>query len=193
MKKSIKLNKNIPEGSAKEKQPYPRIALIGFRGVGKSSIGQKLSDIWETNYISLDSYIEKKLKSSVVNIFREKGCKFFREQEELSLKEIYDIEKPPVLLDTGGGIIEGPDESKSLENIKMLKKKFFTIHLFIFKEEILNRLQNMDQGSHRPQLDGHIGDIYDRRQAWYQEASSAIINVTNTIEEESLRRVIKNI
>ena len=118
---------------AKERQPYPRIALIGFRGVGKSSVGQRLSNIWETRYISLDHYNEKKLRSSIVDIVRDQGWNFFREKERLALKEIYDTEKPPILLDTGGGIVEGPGQSKSLENIELLKKKFFTVYLFISK------------------------------------------------------------
>ena len=177
----------------KQKQPHPRIALIGFRGVGKSSVAKKMLGIWETKLMSLDSYIKEKHGRSIADIVDTKGWNFFREEERIALKEICDSEKSPLLLDLGGGIVEGKDLSRNLENIELLKNQFFTIYLFISKEKILDRLRHLHQGKHRPSLEENLDSVYDRREAWYQEAASAIIDLTDTAGTEGFRRVIRNL
>ena len=51
----------------------------------------------------------------------------------------------------------------------------------------------MSRDSRRPPLDHHVEDAYDRRQTLYQEASSIIVDVTDTAEKEIIRRIIKSI
>ena len=95
---------NIPDKKQKEKekQPHPRIALIGFRGAGKSSLAKKMLGVWETELISLDPYIEEKHGSSIADLVDAKGWNFFREEEKIALKEICDEGTSPLLLDLGG-------------------------------------------------------------------------------------------
>lgn len=71
-------------------------------GSGKSTIGRLLSKELNIKFIDLDAYIESKLKSSVSEVFKEKGELFFRKMEHKYLQEIMN-KKNAFVLSTGGG------------------------------------------------------------------------------------------
>src|SRR5690625_5486913 len=64
-----------------------KIYLIGFMGAGKTTIGQKLSEILKLSFIDVDEYIEKKYETDIPTIFKTYGEERFREYEMISLKE----------------------------------------------------------------------------------------------------------
>ncbi|QWX84494.1 AAA family ATPase [Cellulophaga sp. HaHaR_3_176] len=79
-----------------------KIVLVGYMGSGKSTIGKLLSKKLKINFIDLDEYIESELKSSVSDIFKERGELFFRKKEHEYVKKIME-EKKSFILSTGGG------------------------------------------------------------------------------------------
>ncbi len=173
-------------------QPYSKIALVGFRGIGKSTISTELSKVWNTRIISLDKYIEKKYGQNIKHIILDKGWSFFREEEALSLKKISE-EEPPLLLDTGGGIIEKADSSPSYININLLKEVFFSVYLYMPKEDAIQRLKKSSSLGVHPFLVGNIHDIYERREPLYRETASAVIDITDATKEEITKRILDSL
>ena len=190
-KMNLKKNKNID--SIFINQPYPKIALIGFRGVGKSSIAKKIAQIWKTNLISLDEYIEKKNGLTIDKIVANKGWDYFREQEELYLEEFSKSEDDFLLLDLGGGIIEDKNKSKSEKNTKILRDVFFTVYLMMDKDKNIDRLLNIGSTTSRPDNSNRdtLSALYDRRVNLYKSTCHGIVDVTDLSIIEAAQRVIQ--
>src|SRR2546426_367574 len=79
------------------------IVLIGYRGSGKSTIGQKLADrLWQ-DFIDTDQLIIKRAGKSIKEIFEREGEGRFRELESEVVKEAARLED--VVISLGGGAI----------------------------------------------------------------------------------------
>ncbi|MGL4994152.1 MAG: shikimate kinase [Bacteroidales bacterium] len=78
-----------------------RVFLVGYMGVGKTTIGRCLASLLGWSFIDLDHYIEHRYRKSLSLIFKEKGEMGFRELEHNLLQEVCMIEK--VVVSTGGG------------------------------------------------------------------------------------------
>ena len=63
-----------------------KFVLIGYMGVGKSTLGKLLANSFNFEFIDLDSYIEQKENLSIPEIFKDKGEIYFRKIESQSLK-----------------------------------------------------------------------------------------------------------
>jgi shikimate kinase len=63
------------------KPPVTRIVLVGFMGVGKTTVGQVLANRLGWGFLDLDDWIEEQNGTTVAQIFREKGEPYFRDEE----------------------------------------------------------------------------------------------------------------
>lgn len=86
---------------------YRNIALIGFKGSGKSRIGKMLAGKLDMNYLDIDTVIEEihsrsgKNRMRVRSIYKKYGAEYFRELEARALKET--AKKRSLVLSLGGG------------------------------------------------------------------------------------------
>ena len=71
------------------------IALTGFMGCGKSSVGKELSTLLGIPVIDLDQYIVERTGKSIPDIFAESGESGFRDIESASLAELIVPEGSP--------------------------------------------------------------------------------------------------
>ena len=73
--------------------PFSRmtVALTGFMGCGKSSVGRELSMLLGIPLVDLDKYIVDKAGKSIPDIFAESGEQGFRDIETEALKEVLGI------------------------------------------------------------------------------------------------------
>lgn len=92
------------------------IVLIGYMGAGKSAIGRMLSSELKLRFVDLDRLIEKKEGTSISEMFNSKGEEYFRLVENRILLEL-SLEKSPVILATGGGIVEKEENYEPLKKI----------------------------------------------------------------------------
>src|SRR5687767_10118421 len=58
------------------------VALVGFMGAGKSTLGPELAERMGRQFVSVDAVVEEETGSTVVELFAERGQDAFRELEE---------------------------------------------------------------------------------------------------------------
>jgi len=81
-----------------------RIFIVGPMASGKSTLGKKLAQTLNTDFIDTDKEIEKKAGAEISWIFEVEGEKGFRKRERKVLNK--SINKEDVVISTGGGIIK---------------------------------------------------------------------------------------
>ena len=141
------------------------IALIGFMGSGKSTVGRELARKMAYPFVDTDEEIERKAKKSIPEIFEEHGEKYFRRLEEEVLSEIIENNEEMVI-STGGGIV------LSEGNRRILREKTTTILLQAGVEELYNRLKDE---TNRPLLavenpQEEIKRLLEEREEYYNTA-----------------------
>lgn len=98
-----------------------KIFLIGYMGVGKTTLGKMLSKVSNIPFYDLDQKIEKIEKIKINDFFAEKGESAFRDLETKHLEMISHENK--FIVSCGGGIV------LKEENRKILKEKGVTVFL----------------------------------------------------------------
>ena len=79
----------------------PGLALIGYRGTGKSTVGRILAGRLKRTFRDCDREIEARAGRSIRAIFAESGEPAFRDWEEQTLAEL-TATRPAIVLATGG-------------------------------------------------------------------------------------------
>ena len=88
-------------------RPEGRIALIGLRGAGKSTIGRQLAEQLEVPFEELDAWIEQHAGASRAQIFEFEGAEGFRHREAEAL-EAWLTRHASGVLAVAGGVVENP-------------------------------------------------------------------------------------
>ena len=77
------------------------VVLVGMMGVGKSTIGRKLAQLFHLPFADADDEIEKAAQMSVSEIFERFGEEYFRDGERRVIARLLD--SGPMVVATGGG------------------------------------------------------------------------------------------
>ena len=158
--------------------------LIGFMGVGKTTIGKKLSKKYNINFIDTDEEIERVSHKSISTIFQRHGEDHFRRLETITLKSI----KKNNIVACGGGL---PFYNN---NMYFIKKSGLSIYLKASKEEIFVRLEKdyktrpLLQNKSIKALKEFINEKLIEREKFYNKANHTI-DTTNLSIEEVLRKI----
>ena len=140
------------------------IYLIGFMGVGKSTVAKELSKKLDYKLIDTDEEIEDREDSSISDIFESQGEEYFRGLERALIKELSS--KDNMIVSCGGGII------KSDENIRLMRESGRVILLEASPETIYHRVKDNNT---RPLLIANPGiegirRLLSERQEYYDKA-----------------------
>lgn len=170
----------------------PRIALIGFRGVGKSAIARRLAEYWEIPLLSVDEKIERDEGARIEEIVKQKGWQYFRDLEFHTLEKAATAER--LLLDCGGGIVEEADGVKSERKMRLLKENFFCIYIAVNEDKMLYRLQNLSRNASRPDLSSsdspqNLIQVFKRREPLYLDIAHTVVDISDTNVSESAFRI----
>jgi shikimate kinase len=155
------------------------IVLIGYRGTGKSVVGELLAQKLNRETISMDAEIVKKAGMSIPEFVEQNGWPKFRDVETEVAREL--AERDNIIVDCGGGIIERP------ENIPALRTNGVIFLLQASVDVIVSRIAD---GSERPALtEGktfteEVAEVLDRRILLYSEAAQHTINTDNMMPEQ---------
>ena len=149
-----------------------RIALIGIRGVGKSTLGPLLAERLGVPFVELNREIEKEAKLAISEIFTLYGQRGYRVLERTCLERIVS-EYPNLVLATGGGLVA---ESATYE---LLLTTFFTIWLkakppVMFERVLMQHDARIASSRLRDEALENIARTLDARQPLYELAHASL-------------------
>jgi XRE family aerobic/anaerobic benzoate catabolism transcriptional regulator len=149
---------------------HRRIALIGLRGAGKSTLGQMLADDLDVPFIELSREIEKIAGCSVREIHDLYGTNAYRRYERRALEETVQIYSE-VVIATPGGIVSDP------ATFNQLLAHCTTVWLQAAPEEHMGRVAA--QGDTRPMAASKeamddLRRILSGRAAFYSKADLSV-------------------
>ncbi len=157
----------------------PRLALLGVRGAGKSTIGSCLARRLEVPFVELDALIEKAAGLPPAQIFEIHGEPYFRRLEREALRRFLGGAGPFVLA-TGGGLVTEP------ETFALLKEGSRTVWLSARPEDHYDRV--LDQGDERPMADHphameELRALLASRSPLYEQADQNVNTSSLSVEE----------
>jgi XRE family aerobic/anaerobic benzoate catabolism transcriptional regulator len=118
-----------------------RIALVGLRGAGKSTLGRMLAQHLHCPFIELDRVVEEDYGASIPDLIEMAGTATFRRQERSALDRIITANEAAVIT-TAGGIVSNP------ETYGLLLRCTHTVWIKARPEDHMSRV--MAQGDFRP-------------------------------------------
>jgi shikimate kinase len=146
------------------------IALIGFMGSGKSTVGKRLARRLGREFIELDRLIEQRAGANISEIFRERGEGGFRDLEEALIKEVSEPTRNSVIA-CGGGIIL---RSANLERLKE------TSHIVYLETDTATLQERLAHTRNRPLLDcpdreRMVEELHTTRRPFYESAADITV------------------
>jgi len=165
--------------SPAEKVRRKRIALIGLRGAGKSTLGSKLALELQVPFIELDGEIEKDTGMPLGEIFSLYGQSGYRAIERRTLERVLN-ENERAVLSVGGGVVS------EKETFDYLLSHCYTVWIKAQPEEYMRRV--MAQGDFRI-MAGHdhamedLRRILEAREPLYRQADMELDTSGSSAEE----------
>ena len=161
-----------------------RIALIGLRGAGKTTLGAALANDRRVPFVELDREIEREAGISLSEVFLLYGQAGYRRIERRCLARTLET-YPEMVMSVGGGIVSEP------ETFNFLLQNCLTVWVKAAPDEHMARV--VAQGDFRP-MQGHaeamedLTKILEAREPLYRKAD-ATLDTTGERPEQSLRKL----
>jgi XRE family aerobic/anaerobic benzoate catabolism transcriptional regulator len=124
-------------GSARKR----RVALLGLRGAGKSSLGARLAEALGVQFVELDREVEREAGSDLGAVFSIYGQDAYRRFERRALERVLRQHDRAVIA-TGGSLVTDQD------NYELLRERCYCVWLKASPEEHMSRV--ISQGDMRP-------------------------------------------
>ncbi|HET7706575.1 MAG TPA: helix-turn-helix transcriptional regulator [Thermoanaerobaculia bacterium] len=174
----------------RDAEPVPgrtrRIALIGMRGAGKSTLGARLARTMDVPFFELDQEIERIAGMSLAALIEMYGQAAYRRYESQALHALLDSQ-PEFVVATGGGIVSEPD------TYELLLHHCFTVWIRATPEEHMQRV--IEQGDLRPMAGSaramdDLRRILKERTPLYARAD-ATVNTSGVSEGVALKQLLE--
>lgn len=159
------------------------VALIGFMGTGKTSIGRLLASRLGWSFVDVDHKIRQEAGMPVAEIFAQYGEEGFRLRERETIARVSRYRR--AVIATGGGVVLNPD------NVARLRQSGVVVCLTASKEVILERTGRRNT---RPLLAGpDRAEVVDRLLAERAGLYAAAADYTIDTSELSPRQTVEKI
>ncbi|CAN5789270.1 shikimate kinase AroK [soil metagenome] len=164
----------------------PGLALIGYRGSGKSTVGRLLADRLGRPFVDADKEIEARAGRSIASIFANQGEAAFRDLEAAVLLDLIGRTDGAVLA-TGGGVILRES------NREALRRYGFVAWLTADPETLVKRLGSDPAG--RPALTssgllGEINEVLESRSPLYRAVADLSVDTSKDHPAEVAEAVL---
>lgn len=147
----------------------PGIYIVGFMGVGKSTVGRMLADRLGWRFVDMDEEIEEQQNTTISKLFESVGEEEFRriESEAIRLRVRKIQAGHPMVIAVGGGAFTRP------ENIDLLLNNGIVLWLDT-AFPILKR--RVEAASHRPLArdKAKFLELFEARKPFYAQADYRI-------------------
>jgi shikimate kinase / 3-dehydroquinate synthase len=114
------------------------LALVGFMGAGKSTLGPGIANRLGRRFVSLDEEIERAAGQGIPEIFASRGEAGFRALEEAAARDLLALSEP-LVLELGGGALGSAETRRTLE------EKAFVALLDVDPHEAWRRVAGSDR------------------------------------------------
>ncbi|MDX6709597.1 MAG: family transcriptional regulator, aerobic/anaerobic benzoate catabolism transcriptional [Blastocatellia bacterium] len=146
------------------------IALIGLRGVGKSTVGPMLGKRLKREFVELDQWVEDAAGMKLGEIFSTHGEAYYRRLERQALDRLFS---------TSGGCIFAPGGSivTDEESWSLIKRRCVTVWLHATVEEFMKRMRkqgDMRPMQGRPAANAELKALLSRREPLYAESQFTV-------------------
>ena len=164
------------------------ITLIGYRGVGKSTIAPRLADRLGWNWIDADVEIEQRVGRTIAEIFHQDGEPGFRALEAGVLLDL--LSRDRLVIAAGGGAILNPHTREAIRAAGP------AIWLTASLDSIYSRLHgDSTTATRRPSLTGadprtEIETVLNARTPLYTETASLVVDTENRTPESILDEIL---
>jgi len=155
-----------------------RIALVGLRGAGKSTLGERLAAKLGVPFIELNRMVEREYGASAPDLIEIAGITTFRRYERACLERVI-ADHDRAVIATAGGIVANP------ETYALLLRRTHTIWLKARPDEHMRRV--MAQGDFRPMARNReamadLVAILEARRADYARAGAELDTSGDTVD-----------
>ena len=152
-----------------------RIALIGFMGSGKTTVGRLVAGKLGYRFLDLDMLITENAGKSIRDIFDEDGEEAFRRIESDALYSVREMNR--LVIATGGGAPIRQENQEFFENLAA------TFYLEVSFKEFLGRA---GRDPARPMLDRSAKDVenlYKSRRPIYRSLGRRVVTDSRTPQD----------
>ena len=154
-----------------------RIVLTGFRGTGKTRVGELLAHMLDIPFFDIDALIEKHEGMTVYKIFGERGEEYFRKRE---CETIASLPVTDSVVSTGGGSIMDP------ANVAALRQVSTVFLLTADDRTIEQRIERTERPAlTRLPLRDEIHELQAIRRPFYIAAADFCINTSRKDANET--------
>lgn len=163
------------------------IYLIGFMGVGKSTVSKRLKRLTGLAEIDTDAEIVKREGRSINEIFATDGEAYFRKVETKLMEEL--AEATDKIVSCGGGVALWE------ANVAAMRKGGEIIYLRAKPATIYEHVKNDHS---RPILNGHmnveyIAELMKKREPWYEAAQTITIDTDGKHSDQVAKEIVQRL
>ena len=163
------------------------IVLIGYRGSGKSTVGERLASRMQRRFVDTDDLIESE-EGQITDIVTSHGWEYFRAMERRMIEGISKEDNLVIAL--GGGAVLDSD------NIANMERNGVIVWLKADRE-VLRKRMNHDPRTlaSRPTLTGkgtmeELEEIMDFRNPFYEKAATIQLDTSTLNVEEVVENIL---
>jgi shikimate kinase len=161
------------------------LALIGFMGTGKTSVGRLVAEALNFEFVDTDEQIQAKTGRTISDIFTADGEAAFRTLEGEVVSAL--SKHKHTVISTGGGLPTNP------ENLAQLKRHSLVVCLWSSPEKIWDRVRHQ---THRPLLHDpdpqqKIRELLAIREPFYKPADVLVNTDIRTAREVAQQVVLQ--
>jgi shikimate kinase len=158
-----------------------RIYLVGFMGVGKTTVGKKLARQLGYRFVDLDDFFEERYKIEIHQFFKKYDEPLFRQLEHERLIKTFEMQN--VVVATGGGT------PCHWDGVQEINRNGLSVFLDMPPEAIANRLMHAKRkrplilGKSSEELIRFIKSKLDERMACYAQSHLRVDALNTDLKE----------